>query len=233
MRRKLSLFMVILTLLSTNCVFANEVTKNTQLTDDISVVITLENGEKVTEEEFIKILELYEGEIYKISSRTDIYDIEQEIKGNKTSTMSTMSMTVDDAMRIMAGTWYLPGIGKIVVTLGGIYVGGVAIVKVSSWVANKVESWLISKAEAKEDAYEKAKEKGVKTENHKTKNGRNLNNEDKPLSSADLEDENGRLKQRRYYNKNGKAELDIDYSHGGVGHTFPHRHYWKIPGVNR
>ena len=226
--------MVILTLLSSfNVVFANDITKNTQLNDESSVVITLENGERVTEEEFIKILESYEGEIYKISSRADIYDIEEEVGSNKTSTMSTMSMTVNDAMRIMAGTWYIPGVGKVVVAIGGIYVGGVAIVKVSSWVANEIESWLISKAEAKEEAYEEAKEKGIKTKDHKTKKGRNLNNKDEPLSSVDLEDENRRLKQRRYYDKNGNAELDIDYSHGGVGHTFPHRHYWEIPGLKR
>ena len=46
-------------------------------------------------------------------------------------------------------------------------------------------------------------------------------------SSKDLLDENGDVKQRRYYDENGDADLDIDYHHGGVGHKFPHKHYWN------
>ena len=46
-------------------------------------------------------------------------------------------------------------------------------------------------------------------------------------SSKDLPDENGDVKQRRYYDENGDADLGIDYHHGGVGHNFPHRHYWN------
>ena len=47
-------------------------------------------------------------------------------------------------------------------------------------------------------------------------------------SSTDLLDENGELKQRRYYDENGRAEKDIDYKHsnGDGSHTFPHEHYW-------
>ena len=47
-----------------------------------------------------------------------------------------------------------------------------------------------------------------------------------PYSSKDLEDSEG-VKQRRYYDKNGNADMDIDYRHGGTGHTFPHRHDWN------
>ena len=69
-------------------------------------------------------------------------------------------------MTIMAGTWMIPGIGKVVVTGGAILVGGIALYKVSSETASKVKSWLIARAEAKE--YESAKEKGTKTKNHST-----------------------------------------------------------------
>lgn len=40
-------------------------------------------------------------------------------------------------------------IGKVVVTLGGIFVGGVVLYKVSSTTTNKVKSWLIERAEIK------------------------------------------------------------------------------------
>ena len=43
----------------------------------------------------------------------------------------------------------IQGIGKVVVTLSGIFVGGVVLYKVSSTTANKVKSWLIERAEIK------------------------------------------------------------------------------------
>ncbi|WP_353096863.1 hypothetical protein [Tissierella praeacuta] len=227
MKRKISLLMVIVMMFSfANGVFADSITNQEVL------MITLENGEKVTEREFIEILEAYEGEIYKLSSETNILnDYIEEPVGNINTRFMSMAMPMDDVMKIMAGTWYIPGIGKIVVAAGAIYVGGVVLTKVSSSVASKVKSWLIARAEAKE--YESAKEEGTKTKNHSTETGSRLNKTGKKYFSKDLKDKNGKLKQRRYYDKNGNAELDIDYSHGGVGHKFPHRHYWKNPGKVR
>lgn len=47
-----------------------------------------------------------------------------------------------------------------------------------------------------------------------------------PNSSADLI-RDGRVKQRRYYDKDGRAEMDIDYEHTDDGtHKFPHTHLW-------
>lgn len=51
-----------------------------------------------------------------------------------------------------------------------------------------------------------------------------------------LEGEPGSVKQRkrgntviqeRKYGPDGLPEVDTDYEHGGVGHTFPHQHVWK------
>lgn len=221
MKRKISLLMVIVMMLSfTTGVFADGVEQE-------KLVITLEDGTKVSERQFIEILESYEGEIYKISS--DINVLEGPI--NNIQVRSVANITMDEVMTIMAGTWMIPGIGKVVVTGGAILVGGIALYKVSSETASKVKSWLIARAEAKE--YESAKEKGTKTKNHSTETGSRLNKTGKKYSSKDLKDKNGKLKQRRYYDKNRNAELDIDYSHGGVGHKFPHRHYWKKPGKVR
>ena len=36
----------------------------------------------------------------------------------------------------------------------------------------------------------------------------------------------GKLKQTRHYGPDGKAEYDIDYSHSGDKHKFPHKHIW-------
>ncbi|MGJ0848500.1 hypothetical protein ACR77J_17560 [Tissierella praeacuta] len=158
MKRKISLLMVIVMMLSfTTGVFADGVEQE-------KLVITLEDGTKVSERQFIEILESYEGEIYKISS--DINVLEGPI--NNIQVRSVANITMDEVMTIMAGTWMIPGIGKVVVTGGAILVGGIALYKVSSETASKVKSWLIARAEVKETE-ERVKEvlKG-KTKDRKT-----------------------------------------------------------------
>lgn len=66
--------------------------------------------------------------------------------------------------------------------------------------------------------------------NHSVTQGRigSLKTEDKPNSSIDLYDKKGNLLQRRFYGEDGKATLDVDFSHGnGDGsHSFLHKHIW-------
>ena len=144
MKRKISFIMVIVMMLS----FASGVFADSISNQEV-VMITLENGQNVTEREFIEILEAYEGEVYKVSSETNFLDDYTKESVGNIGTRS-MAMPMDDVMKIMAGTWYIPGIGKVVVTVGAIYVGGVVLTKVSSSIASKVKSWLIVRAEAKE-----------------------------------------------------------------------------------
>ena len=48
-----------------------------------------------------------------------------------------------------------------------------------------------------------------------------------PGSTKTLYGPDGKIKQQRKYGPDGTPEEDIDYDHGGTGHTFPHRHRWK------
>ena len=139
--------------------------------------------------------------------------------------MNTGNQTRSAAVgALVAGTWYIPGIGQVIVTAAGaILVAGV-VVEVGSWIYNAVVEWFADRAV--QQAYEEAKEDGEPTDNHSTKTGRNLPQTGEPNSSTDLVGEDGEVKQRRYYDKDGNADMDIDYSHGGTGHTFPHRHDW-------
>lgn len=76
--------------------------------------------------------------------------------------------------------------------------------------------------------YYTAKKNGTKAKNHSTQVGGSLGKTGRPYSSKDLVDKNGNLKQRRYYNQKGNADMDIDYRHGGNGkEPFPHRHDWN------
>lgn len=128
----------------------------------------------------------------------------------------------------LAGTWVIPVLGTVVITAGGVILIKDVIVPAGTWAYNAVIQWFADRAE--KEAYEKAKQKGTPTNNHSTQSGgSNLPTEGDPNSSKDHK-VNGVVKQRRYYDADGHADMDIDYTHGGVGHTFPHRHYW-VNGV--
>jgi hypothetical protein len=99
-----------------------------------------------------------------------------------------------------------------------------------------------------EHGYSDAKEKGTPTKNHDPNNPKENIDDDKsiraleykPYSSILLfgdatDKQNGCPKQIRYYGKDGKAELDIDFSHtpawvNGKLQTFPHKQRW-VNGV--
>ncbi len=123
----------------------------------------------------------------------------------------------------LAGSFFIPGVGQAVITIGGtIIVAGITVSAVSS-IGKKVIKWVQN---YKIQEYNKAKNAGKKTKDHSTQSGGSLPVKGKPNSSKDLKDSKG-LKQRRYYDKNGNADLDIDYRHGGNGkEPFPHKHKW-------
>lgn len=126
---------------------------------------------------------------------------------------------------LIAGTWWIPGVGEVVITAAGVIVVAGVVVTAGSWIGKTVAKWFANKAI--QQAYENAKENGEKTDNHSSQTGSSLPKTGKPNSSKDLKDNNGSVKQRRYYDKDGNADMDIDYHHGGTGHTFPHRHDWN------
>lgn len=139
---------------------------------------------------------------------------------------ANIARTVDAgaAGALVAGTFMIPGIGEVIITtVGTIIVLGV-VVEAGTWLYNTIVEWF--QARAVEKAYENAKENGEPTDNHSTSTGSSLPPTGSPNSSKDLKDSQG-VKQRRYYDKNGNADMDIDYRHGGTGHTFPHRHDWN------
>ena len=67
---------------------------------------------------------------------------------------------------------------------------------------------------------------GEKMSKHnEVKDKNNLPGKGEPNSSVDLLNPNGSVKQRRYYDENGRAKEDIDFNHpDDRTHTFPHRH---------
>lgn len=132
-----------------NTSYAQEISKVINVEE--KTMIILEDGRKVTAEEFLDILENYSGDIYKIDD-PELESISKNI--NRSESGLTLryaeAIPINDVMKIMAGTWYMPGIGKIVVAGGAILIGGVAIYKVSGWIAARVKNWLTSRAVSKQ-----------------------------------------------------------------------------------
>lgn len=48
-----------------------------------------------------------------------------------------------------------------------------------------------------------------------------------PNSTKITYGKDGNVKQERTYDENGRAKKDIDYTHGGPSHKFPHAHDWE------
>ncbi|MDQ0719723.1 hypothetical protein QF049_000984 [Paenibacillus sp. W4I10] len=135
-----------------------------------------------------------------------------------------------------AGVYFIPGVGEVaLLATGGVIVAG-ATYYAGSAIYNKVKAYFSEKdapsAEvAAEKAYQDAKKNGTKAGTHTDRRPPYKNTLDrtgKPRSSEDLYDTRVGLKQRRYYDKNGNADEDIDYDHSNAdgSHTFPHRHKW-------
>ena len=100
-------------------------------------------------------------------------------------------------------------------------------------VANTKLSDVVTKYKPVEKAEDDAITQGKPRDKHKVEKGRTLPGKGEPNSSADLLNPDGTVKQRRYYGKDGRPEVDIDFNHTDDGtHTFPHRHIWdwnKVP----
>lgn len=143
------------------------------------------------------------------------------IENENPSGISTFAIT-----SAIAGTWWIPGVGEIVITAAGVILIGGAVIKAGTWIYNTIEAYFA------ERAYNEHKKNGTKTEDHSV-SGSGLPITGNPLSSKDRTADgswNGKVVQRRYYDKNGNADMDIDYTdHGNPKQhpKVPHRHDWN------
>lgn len=208
LRFMLSYLLVFVMLLSTSVpAFATTTNSDNIIESDVAVIVT-DSGVYIndvfyTQEQFIKLL-----------------DTAQEVDSSQTRSAAVGAL--------VAGTWFIPGIGEVIVTAAGVVLVAGVVVEVGSWIYNAVVDWFADRAV--QQAYEEAKEDGEPTDDHSVEtDDDSLPTKSSPNSSKDLV-KDGKVKQRRYYDENGNADMDIDYSHGGTGHTFPHRHDW-VNGV--
>lgn len=203
LKKFLALFLSFVLILSmSTTALANTTSSNTGTSTDTSTVLVTDDGIYI------------DGIYYTQAEFTRLLDTAIEIERPATRSVGAL----------VAGTWWIPGVGEVVITAAGVILVGGAVIAAGTWIYDTITEWFANRAI---NAYEDAKENGEPTDDHSTESGSSLPTESDPLSSKDLVDSDGSVKQRRYYGENGKADMDIDYHHGGTGHTFPHRHDWN------
>ncbi|GLC88511.1 hypothetical protein [Lysinibacillus piscis] len=131
----------------------------------------------------------------------------------------------------LSGTWFIPGVGQVVITAAGVVIVAGAVIAAGTWIYNLIEDYLDEKT------YQEHKQNGTKTDGHTVyPDPRSLPTTGKPRTSQDRTADgswNGKVVQRRYFDKNGNADVDIDYDdHGNPKQhpKVPHRHDW-VNGV--
>ncbi|HDR7367262.1 TPA: N-acetylmuramoyl-L-alanine amidase family protein [Bacillus toyonensis] len=173
----------------------------------------------------VKVIRLTDEQIEKFKEELAKRS-EDSITGDTTQHSRTKRAAVAGALAALVGeTFWIPGVGQVVIASAAtITVAGVTWYA-GSYIYDTVVDYFTSSTAGK---YEKARKAGEKTAKHKDVHGRKLAGDGEPFSSQDLYDGTYGYKQRRYYDKDGKAEEDIDYNHGDEdkSHTFPHRHKW-------
>jgi hypothetical protein len=80
-----------------------------------------------------------------------------------------------------------------------------------------------------EEKYQVRKEAGMEQDDHGTGSSNKSQLSGNPRSSRDLQNDIGETQTRRYYDKTGKADEDIDYTNHNTPKAHPkvpHRHKW-------
>ena len=130
MKQVISLLLAFVMLLSiSSTAFASTVPAK----NENSPVIVTDSGVYIhdvfyTQEQFIQLLEAV-----------------QEVKMNQDN--QTRSAAVG---ALIAGTWYIPGIGQVIVTAAGAVLVAGTVIEVGSWIYDTVVEWFATRAEIKE-----------------------------------------------------------------------------------
>ncbi len=96
---------------------------------------------------------------------TNLLDSAILVSEDNTNGISTRNAAVADAgAMLVAGTWWIPGVGEVVVTAAGVIIVAGTVVAVGSWAYKTVTNWF------KNRAYNKSAEKAVNNCNSNKRN---------------------------------------------------------------
>lgn len=132
-RRLLTMLLALVMLVSTNLTaFASSATTDPTLTSSNSD----SNGNVIVTDTGIYI----NGTYYTQEQFTQLLETAQEVKTPQTP--QTRS-----AAALIAGTWWIPGVGEVVITAAGVIIVGGTVIAAGTWIYNTVSSWFAQRAE--------------------------------------------------------------------------------------
>lgn len=123
----------------------------------------------------------------------------------------------NNAAVAVVAVYAVPGLGEVALLASGAIVVGKIVYEAGSWVYNKYQNYVFNKT------YPPLPDHTTTTDNSQFKP---LGT---PNSSTDLVNDAGEVITRRWYNENGEATKDVDYTdHGNPKHhpKVPHEHEW-------
>lgn len=134
----------------------------------------------------------------------DVYYSRAEFTVLLDTAVEQETLQTRSVIAIAAGTWYIPGIGQVVVTTAGVIIVGGAIIKAGSWLYNTISDWFAERAEIK--AVEAKIPSRLK----------------KPNGNVDLDQFNEKVRGKQEYKEDGGWSIDKDRGNGHGGSK------WKL-----
>lgn len=128
-------FLFVVAMMS-NSIVSNAQEKPNLITTEVSQNLILSdsgvtiNGTYYTQDEFKALLD----SAVRVDSPNEIQNSKEESAGTKS------------AVALVAGTWWIPGIGQVVVTVAGTIIIAGVVVGVGTWLYNAVVEWFETRA---------------------------------------------------------------------------------------
>ncbi|SHK65259.1 hypothetical protein [Tepidibacter formicigenes] len=145
--RKIISFILMILMISNISIsaFASETessSKNTNI-NKCNIVITDDgvyiNDVYYTQEQFVKLL--------NTAVEVDITELKNDTIKNNSVMRSVGVQSATGAL--IAGTWWIPGVGEVVITAAGAVIIGGTVIAAGTWLYNKVVDWFEARAEIK------------------------------------------------------------------------------------
>lgn len=121
MKKVIGIFLVFVMLLNNSAIALANTTSYVE-TGDISNVIVTDEGVEI------------DGIYYSQQDFENLLLSAEEVQ-------TPQSRSGAAAGALVAGTWWIPGVGKVVVTIAGVVIVAGVVVKTGTWLHNKISNW--------------------------------------------------------------------------------------------
>ena len=76
-----------------------------------------------------------------------LYDSQEQFIKLLDSAQEIHILQTRSSVALVAGTWWIPGVGEVVITAAGVIIVGGAVIATGTWIYHAVTDWLVQRAE--------------------------------------------------------------------------------------